>query len=175
METLLLVVDMQNDFIDGALGTPEARAVLPLVEARVRAHTGPVIFTRDTHDAGYLNTQEGKRLPVPHCVAGTPGWELAPALEALRQARQAPCVDKPTFGSIELAHRLRRAADAGEFGAIELVGICTDICVLSNALLLQAALPEIPISVNAACCAGVTPESHDTALRAMAACQIDIL
>ncbi len=171
MQNILVVVDMQNDFIDGALGTPEAVAILPRVVERVRGFDGRVIFTRDTHTSDYLNTLEGKKLPIPHCLQGSYGWELAPALEALRRE---PAVDKETFGSRALGALLRAADREEPIGKITLAGLCTDICVISNALLLKAFLPEVEIAVDAACCAGVTPERHKTALRAMEACQIAI-
>lgn len=167
---LLVVVDMQEDFIGGALGTTEARAVLPRVRERIAAARKggyAVVFTRDTHASDYLSTQEGKNLPVPHCIAGTAGWQLA---EGLTQAGDK-IFDKPTFGSTALADY----AAAEGFAQMELVGVCTDICVISNALLLKAFLPEAEISVRADCCAGVTPESHERALGAMAACQVEIL
>ena len=167
----LIVVDMQNDFIDGALGTKEAVAILPAVKAKIEGFDGRVIFTRDTHEADYLSTQEGGNLPVEHCIRDTDGWQIHPSLEALR--KEEP-VDKPTFGSAELASKLmiERAKEALE---IELVGLCTDICVVSNALLLKAAMPEAPITVDARCCAGVTPESHRHALETMKACQVKVI
>lgn len=170
----LIVVDMQNDFIDGALGTKEAQAILPAVEEKLKSFRGTVLFTRDTHQPDYLDTQEGKLLPVPHCVQGTAGWEIAPSL--LPYCQEEP-IDKVTFGSMDLAGRLAAAAGQTDGGiqSITLVGLCTDICVISNALLLKAALPEVPIYVDAACCAGVTPESHKRALEAMKVCQIQIL
>lgn len=167
---LLIVVDMQKDFIDGALGTAEAVAIVPAVAEKIaqyRAAGDMVIFTRDTHTADYLNTQEGRNLPVTHCVQGTPGWEICDRLPV----EDSPVVDKPTFGSTRLAHMVSRLEG---LEAMELVGLCTDICVISNALLLKAALPEVPISVDAACCAGVTPQSHENALNAMKMCQISI-
>ena len=167
---LLVVVDMQADFIDGALGTPEAAAILPNVRARVaraRAQGEAVAFTRDTHRADYLSTQEGKRLPVPHCIEGEPGWQIA---EGLREEGDA-CFDKPCFGSVPLA----QYAAEQKFAEAELIGVCTDICVISNALLLKAFCPEMRVSVRADCCAGVTPAAHATALAAMRACQIDIV
>lgn len=171
MQEILLVVDMQNDFIDGALGTPEAVAIVPRVAEKVRSFQGRVIFTRDTHEAGYLDTQEGRNLPVPHCIRGTSGWAICPALEALRRE---PPVDKGTFGSAALGSLLRAADKENPIQRITLVGLCTDICVISNALLLKAFLPETEIVVDAACCAGVTPQSHRTALEAMKMCQIRI-
>ena len=172
MQEILVVVDMQNDFVTGPLGTPEARTILPKVAEKVKNFPGRVLFTRDTHEENYLESREGKALPVPHCIRGTRGWEICPELETLR--KEEP-VDKPTFGSTGLGAVLRVADQYGEkIGKITLVGVCTDICVISNALLLRAFLPEAEIAVDAACCAGVTPESHQTALRAMKACQIAI-
>ena len=150
MQNILIVVDMQNDFIDGALGTKEAVAIVPKVEEKIRNFEGKVFFTRDTHETYYLETQEGKNLPVPHCIRGTDGWQIREELDALRKT-------EPIDGSITL------------------VGLCTDICVISNALLIKASLPEVPICVDATCCAGVTPESHENALKAMEACQIRII
>ena len=172
MQQILVVVDMQNDFVTGPLGTPEARTILPKVAEKVKNFPGRVLFTRDTHEENYLESREGKVLPVPHCIRGSWGWEICPELETLR--KEEP-VDKPTFGSTGLGEVLRAADQYGEkIGKITLVGVCTDICVISNALLLRAFLPEAEIAVDAACCAGVTPESHQTALRAMKACQIAI-
>ena len=172
MQEILVVVDMQNDFVTGPLGTPEARAILPKVAEKVQHFPGRVLFTRDTHPENYLDSREGKALPVPHCIRGTKGWEICPELEPLR--KEEP-IDKPTFGSTGLGEVLRAADRQGEkIGKITLVGVCTDICVISNALLLRAFLPEAEIAVDAACCAGVTPESHQTALQAMKACQITI-
>lgn len=172
MQQILVVVDMQNDFVTGPLGTPEARTILPKVAEKVKNFPGRVLFTRDTHEENYLESREGKVLPVPHCIRGSWGWEICPELETLR--KEEP-VDKCTFGSTGLGEVLRAADQYGEkIGKITLVGVCTDICVISNALLLRAFLPEAEIAVDAACCAGVTPESHQTALRAMKACQIAI-
>lgn len=172
MQEILVVVDMQNDFVTGPLGTPEARTILPKVAEKVKNFPGRVLFTRDTHEENYLESREGRALPVPHCIRGTRGWEICPELETLR--KEEP-IDKPTFGSTGLGEVLRAADQYGEkIGKITLVGVCTDICVISNALLLRAFLPEAEIAVDAACCAGVTPESHQTALRAMKACQIAI-
>lgn len=172
MRKILLVIDMQNDFIDGALGTPEAVAIVPRVAEKIRAWEGPVYATQDTHQADYLATQEGRNLPVVHCVEGTHGWELAPAVrEALTDCT---CLTKPTFGSRSLAETLTIVNQDRPIEEIVLVGLCTDICVISNALLLKAFLPETPIAVDAACCAGVTPESHANALRAMQMCQIGL-
>ena len=173
MKKLLLVIDMQNDFIDGSLGTKEAQKILPAVIEKVREFDGDVIFTRDTHFENYMETQEGRRLPVPHCIKGTAGWELAPELERLRAERNAPVFDKPTFGCKELPVYLADHYPEGLESA-ELIGVCTDICVISNALLLKAFFPELPVSVTASLCAGVTPESHENALKAMKMCQIEV-
>lgn len=173
MKKLLLVIDMQNDFIDGSLGTKEAQKILPAVIEKVREFDGDVIFTRDTHFENYMETQEGRRLPVPHCIKGTAGWELAPELERLRAERNAPVFDKLTFGCKELPVYLAESYPEGLESA-ELIGVCTDICVISNALLLKAFFPELPVSVTASLCAGVTPESHEIALKAMKMCQIEV-
>lgn len=170
----LIVVDMQNDFIDGALGTNEAVGIVPAVAEKIRTFPGRVIFTRDTHPETYLQTQEGRRLPVTHCVAGTPGWALAPQMEAVREGETMPVFDKPTFGSVALAEYLRAENDREPIGSIELCGLCTDICVISNALMIKAFLPEVPLCVDGSLCAGVTPESHNNALEAMKMCQITI-
>ena len=173
MKKLLLVIDMQNDFIDGALGTKEAQSILPAVIERVRSFDGDVIFTRDTHFDDYMETQEGKNLPVPHCIKGTPGWELAPELEKLRQERNAPVFDKLTFGCKKLPPYLEEHYPEGLESA-EFIGVCTDICVISNALLVKAFFPELPVSVTASLCAGVSPQSHENALEAMKMCQIAV-
>ena len=172
MKDVLIVVDMQNDFIDGALGTAEAVSIVPNVVEKVKSFPGTVIFTRDTHTENYLSTQEGRKLPVTHCVKGTPGWQIRDELEALRNA---DAVDKPGFGSTALAHMLASMDKAEGLSSVTLVGLCTDICVISNAMLIKAALPEVPVIVDAACCAGVTPASHKNALEAMKMCQIDII
>ena len=172
MKQILIVVDMQNDFIDGALGTKEAAAIVPKVEDKIRNFDGEVFFTRDTHETWYLETQEGKNLPVPHCIRGTEGWQIRKELDALRKTEP---IDKEIFGSTDLAADLLALHEDEEIGSITLVGLCTDICVISNALLLKATLPEVPIYVDAACCAGVTPESHENALKAMETCQIKVM
>ena len=171
MKKYLIVVDMQNDFIDGSLGTKEAEAIVDKVAEKIRGFDGDVIFTRDTHTPDYLDTQEGKRLPVVHCVKDSKGWLIREGLEAIRPAL---ILDKPTFGSAELGAMLAQRDLEEKIDSITLVGLCTDICVISNALLLKAFLPETPIAVDAACCAGVTPESHRNALAAMKMCQIEI-
>lgn len=171
MQRILIVVDMQNDFIDGALGSPEARAIVGRVAEKMRGFQGRVITTRDTHEAHYLSTQEGRKLPVPHCLRGTEGWRLHPRIEAER--REEP-FDKPVFGSAALGQALAEENAREPIESVELVGLCTDICVISNALLLRAFLPEAEIIVDASCCAGVSPRSHKTALEAMKACQVRI-
>ena len=165
---LLVIVDMQNDFVTGALGTAEAQAMLPALSALAHGWQGPVIFTRDTHTPDYLNTQEGRNLPVPHCIRDTPGWQIVEELRDLTEG--APIFDKPTFGSTRLAHYLAKE----EPDSITFCGTCTGICVISNALLAKAALPETPIRVASSCCACVTPQSHQTALDAMKLCQIEM-
>ena len=171
MRNYLIVVDMQNDFIDGALGTKEAEAIVEKVAEKIRSFDGEVIFTRDTHGVDYPDTQEGKNLPVPHCIRGSEGWKIREGLEGIRPAA---VIDKPTFGSAELGAMLARHDLEEKIGEITLIGLCTDICVISNALLIKAFLPETPIRVDAACCAGVTPQSHRNALEAMKMCQIAI-
>ena len=171
MQNILLVIDMQNDFIDGALGTPEALAIVGKVAEKIKSFPGRVIFTRDTHEENYMETQEGRKLPVPHCIRGSQGWQIREELEKLRTG---PAVDKPTFGSQALGELLLKLDKEEKIGSITLVGLCTDICVISNALLAKAFLPEVPITVDASCCAGVTPESHKTALSAMKMCQIQV-
>ena len=175
-QKILIAVDLQNDFIDGALGTREAEAIVPAAAARIREwrEAGAEIFaTLDTHEANYMETQEGKKLPVPHCIRGTKGWELNPVIrEALGDCI---IVEKPTFGSVRLPELIRERIGNGEGAIIELIGLCTDICVVSNALLLKAAFPEAAIQVSSSCCAGVTPEKHKAALETMASCQIEIL
>ena len=173
MKKLLLVIDMQNDFINGALGTKEAEAIVPNVVKRIQECEGDVLYTRDTHSEDYMETQEGKNLPVPHCIKGTPGWELCPELKALRDAGHSPVLDKLTFGAKDLPAYLETRYPRG-LESVELIGLCTDICVISNAMVLKAFFPELPVSVTASCCAGVTPESHENALNAMKMCQIAI-
>ena len=166
---VLVVVDMQNDFIDGSLGSPEAVAIVPYVSRLVKAFDGEVIFTRDTHSEDYLCTREGKLLPVPHCIKGTHGWQIT---DALTVKEGSAIIDKPTFGSTELAARL---AGISGLTSVTLVGLCTDICVISNAMLIKARLPELDVTVDSRGCAGVTPESHENALSVMRMCQIDII
>ena len=152
----LIVIDVQNDFVTGSLGTKEAQAMLPRLLEKVKAFDGEILMTRDTHEADYMETQEGRMLPVPHCIRGTEGWALVPELEAIRVEKNLKVYDKPCFGSLEL------------------VGICTDICVVSNALMLKSTLSELPMYVDAGCCAGVTPEKHEAALEVMRSCQVNV-
>ena len=165
----LIVVDMQNDFIDGALGTPEAVKIVPYVKELIENFDGKVLFTRDTHFPDYMDTQEGKNLPVPHCIRDTPGWEIRPELDALRKT---DAIDKLTFGSSELPDILQKEEN---IESITFIGLCTDICVISNVMVTKAFFPEIPLIVDAKACAGVTPESHKNALAAMKMCQVTIL
>ena len=172
MQDILVVVDMQNDFIDGALGTKEAVTIVPKVEEKIRNFKGTVLFTRDTHETWYLDTQEGKKLPIPHCIRDTEGWQIRRELDDLRKTEP---IDKETFGSTDLAADLVAMNIDDEIGSITFVGLCTDICVISNAMLIKAFEPEVPVYVDGRCCAGVTPESHRRALEAMAVCQIHVL
>jgi nicotinamidase-related amidase len=165
----LIVVDMQVDFITGSLGSELATAIVPNVVEKVKHFDGTVIFTRDTHGSDYMNTQEGKKLPVSHCIKDSDGWQICDELHPYAKI----LVDKPTFGSTELPRLLSERGEPIE--RIELCGLCTDICVISNAMLLKAAFPEVPIAVDAACSAGVTAESHETALAAMRAVQIEVI
>lgn len=169
---VLVVVDMQNDFIDGALGTKEAAAIVPAVEEKIRGFAGKVFFTRDTHEENYMETQEGRNLPVPHCVRGTDGWQIREELKPY--VKEAP-IDKPVFGSTELAEKMCRLNEKEAIESITLIGLCTDICVISNAIMLKSCLPEVEILVDSTCCAGVTVESHERALEAMKVCQIQVL
>ena len=167
MKHFLVVVDMQTDFIDGSLGTAEAAAIVPAAAEKIRGFDGQVIATLDTHGPDYLTTSEGRKLPVEHCIKGSQGWEIVPQLAVFKAVAKA-VVEKPTFGSTKLAQAV------ADYDEIELVGLCTDICVISNALLLKAFWPEKDISVDASCCAGVTPKSHENALEAMKMCQIEV-
>ncbi len=176
MKKLLVVVDMQNDFVDGALGSAAATAIVPAVIQKIEGWDGDIIATLDTHEENYMNTREGKRLPVSHCVNGTYGHQLNKFVEAAlvnaeNAGKKTTIVMKPTFGSTALPELIR---DKG-YDYIELCGLCTSICVISNALVLKAEYPEVDMAVDAACCACVSEETHNAALTAMATCQIDIL
>ena len=166
MEQFLIVVDMQKDFVDGALGTPEAVAILDSVCEKIRTFDGGIFVTYDTHSADYMDTAEGKKLPVPHCIKDTPGWQIHPDLDTLRTTEP---IDKLTFGASALPQVLA-AEDTIE--SITFAGLCTDICVISNVMVCKAFFPEVPILVDAKACAGVTPESHENALTAMKMCQV---
>lgn len=167
----LIVVDMQKDFIDQALGTKEAVSIVDNVVDLVKNFDGEVIFTRDTHKENYMDTFEGKNLPVPHCIFNTEGWEICDELKPYVKR----VIDKPTFGSVDLMEVLKKENKVNPISSITLVGLCTDICVISNTLLIKAALPEVEIIVDASCCAGVSVESHKNALNAMEMCHIKII
>ena len=172
MRKILIVIDMQNDFIDAALGTKEAEAIVDAVKKKIWTYPAKdIIATMDTHGENYMETQEGKYLPVPHCIKGTKGWEIRPDIAELLKG--AKIYEMPTFGSTALAADLKALSEQEEI-ELELIGLCTDICVVSNALLLKAAMPEVKISVDPSCCAGVTPEKHMAALETMRSCQIQV-
>lgn len=180
---VLIVVDMQNDFVGGSLGSASAWAIVPNVMDKIKSFDGKIVFTRDTHGSDYLETNEGKNLPVPHCIVGTLGWELVDDIRRFLKEHDLEydnylTFNKCTFGDISLAEFVDFHTyyyDSAEPTEIELVGLCTDICVVSNALILKAAFPEAEISVDASCCAGTTPEKHEAALKTMESCQIKIL
>lgn len=172
MKGILVVIDMQNDFISGALGSKSAQAIVENARNKIKAHNGMVVFTRDTHTDDYMNTQEGRSLPVKHCISGTKGWEIAPELQEVMQ-KDALIVDKSAFGSFELVDVLKKHIKPET--EIELIGIATDICVISNALILKAAFPENKIIVDSSCCAGITEEGHNAALSVMLTCQIEVV
>ena len=173
MKNVLVVVDMQKDFVDGALGSKEAVAIVPAAVKKIEGFDGEIFATFDTHFENYMNTAEGKRLPVPHCIKGTEGWDLNAEIKKALAAKRYTAVEKKTFGSVDLPGLIRKAVGDAPF-TIEVIGLCTDICVVSNALILKASFPETPIAVDAACCAGVTPEKHEAALETMRSCQIDV-
>lgn len=166
---ILVVVDMQNDFIDGALGTAEAVAIVPYVKQLIENFPGKVLFTRDTHFDNYMQTQEGKNLPVKHCIKDTEGWQIRKELDVLRKTE---AIDKVTFGASDLVAALQKEEN---IESITFCGLCTDICVISNVMLTKAFFPEIPLTVDAAGCAGVTPQTHKNALDAMKVCQVKIV
>ena len=180
MKKYLIVIDMQKDFVDGALGSKEAEAIVPAVVNKVNTFDGEVIFTKDTHFEDYLTTSEGTMLPVEHCIKGTEGWQLIAPLEKYCTENKCKVYEKLTFGSVDLAQDMLalqnadKESQAQNIESIELIGVCTDICVVSNALLLKAFLPEVPIKVDPACCAGVTPEKHAAALETIRSCQITV-
>ncbi len=173
MKKILIIVDMQKDFVDGALGSKEAVAIVPNVVKKIKEFDGEIFATLDTHYENYMETAEGKKLPVPHCIKGTDGWELNAEVKKALLSKKYNSVEKVTFGSVSLPELIKEAVGNDDF-SVELVGLCTDICVVSNALIIKAFFPENPISVDAACCAGVTPEKHEAALETMRSCQIDV-
>lgn len=176
MSKLLVVIDMQNDFIDGALGTKEAVNIVDNVVNKIREYKAagePIIFTMDTHTDNYLETQEGKNLPVKHCIAHSEGWAIHNRIKEAVDLNEHKIYEKVTFGSSDLAKDLLNGV-YNKISEVELIGICTDICVISNAILFKTFLPEVPVYVDATCCAGVTPENHENALKAMERCQIHI-
>ncbi len=174
MKKILVVVDMQKDFVDGALGTKEAVAIIDNVVRKTETFDGDIIVTYDTHTENYMSTREGKNLPVPHYIKGSDGWRLDARVQSAIDKRVYTAIEKPTFGSTKLPEYIKANYNPDDI-EIELIGLCTDICVVSNALLLKAAFPETKISVDPSCCAGVTPESHEAALLTMKMCQISII
>lgn len=166
MSRTLIVVDVQNDFVSGSLGTPEAMTVLPAIVRKILGFDGKVVYTMDTHGPNYLDTREGRLLPVEHCIEGSWGWENPPEVAEALESKEAEMYKKNTFASLEIADAV---ADAD---AVELIGLCTDVCVISNALMLRSLLPEADIRVDGACCAGTTSEMHRAALDVMRSCQI---
>lgn len=174
MKNILVVVDMQKDFVDGSLGTAEAVAIVPNVKKKIEDFDGDIFVTLDTHFENYLETSEGKKLPVKHCIKGTEGHKLCDEVRSALDGKPHTVVEKLTFGSLELQELIFDSAEGDDL-RIELVGLCTDICVVSNALILKARFPESSISVDASCCAGVTPDSHNSAVEVMKMCQIDVM
>ena len=175
MKKILVVVDMQKDFVDGALGSPEAVAILDNVIKKIDTFDGDIIVTYDTHSESYMETQEGKNLPVPHCIKGSDGWKLDARVQAALERRsEYKAIEKPTFGSTELPEYIKATYGSSDI-EIELIGLCTDICVVSNALLIKASFLEVPVSVDASCCAGVTVDSHKAALTTMKMCQVNVV
>ncbi len=172
---LLVVVDMQHDFIHGALGTEEAKDIVKHVINEIKGFSGQVVYTMDTHTEDYLDTLEGRNLPVIHCVKGSKGWKLEDRIEVLAKEGGGKIIEKPGFGSIELAQYVKELSTKEELSKVILIGLCTDICVISNAMVIKAAVPEVEVEVREKCLAGVTPESHKNALLAMKMCQIKVV
>ena len=170
MKELLVVVDMKKDFIDGSLGTKEAQAIVEPVCEKIRSFNGDVIYTRDTHGENYLDTLEGKNLPVKHCIKDTEGWQIQKDIYEAGSGKTLCVIDKPVFGSVELTE----IAFIGRYEKVTLIGLCTDICVVTSALLLKTKLKEIPVAVIENLCAGVTPQSHKAAVETMKMCQVII-
>lgn len=173
MKKILVVVDMQNDFVDGALGSAEATAIVDNVVNKIEKFDGDIIATYDTHYENYMQTNEGKNLPVSHCIKGTDGWKLNNKVEAALEEKGYVSIEKITFGSVDLPNKVKSLVDDEDF-SIELVGLCTDICVVSNALILKANFPEAEISVDSSCCAGVSVATHNAVLDTMRCCQIEV-
>lgn len=173
MRKVLVVVDMQNDFVDGALGSKEAVAIVDNVVNKINEFEGTIFVTYDTHLEDYMETREGKYLPVPHCMKDTDGWQLNEKVQKALEGKVYKSIYKPTFGSTELTQEFERNAEYDT--EVTLIGLCTDICVISNALLLKATCPEMDITVYADCCAGVTPQKHEAALEVMRSCQINVI
>ncbi len=174
MKKFLIVVDIQKDFVDGALGTPDAVAIIDNAVSKIENFDGKIFVTFDTHFENYMDSAEGKKLPVPHCIKGTDGWKLNDKISAALINKGCTAVEKLTFGSVELPKLIAEEAGDDDF-SVELIGLCTDICVVSNALILKANFPEKEITVDASCCAGVTPETHSAALATMKMCQINVI
>ena len=174
MKKILLVIDMQNDFISGALGSDEAERVIDNAVKVIDEFDGDVYVTLDTHDEGYMETNEGKNLPVPHCIKGTDGWMIESRIREALDRKGFTAIEKNTFASLELPKLLAERYDISDT-KFELIGLCTDICIISNALLLKANFPEADISVLSFCCAGVTPKKHEAAIETMKSCQINII
>lgn len=174
MKNILVVVDIQNDFVDGALGSKEALAIIDRACEKIKAFDGDIFVTLDTHGEDYMNTQEGKKLPVPHCIKGTDGWRLNADIEKALEGKNVTIIEKPTFGSQKLAELISEKYK-NEALSVELIGICTDICVISNALTIRAHNTECEITVDSSCCAGVSPELHEAALTVMKSCLINVI
>lgn len=174
MKKILVAVDIQNDFVNGTLGTKEALSIIDNAAQKIKNFDGDIFVTYDTHFDNYMETLEGKKLPVPHCIKHTDGWQLNPKIAAALKDKNYKAVEKFTFGSAELPNLIKETIGK-DLAEITLIGLCTDICVVSNALLLKANLPECEIFVDAACCAGVTPDTHNAALDTMRCCQINII
>lgn len=174
MKNILIVVDIQNDFVDGALGTKEAEGIIEKAADKIRNFNGDIFVTLDTHEENYMDTQEGRKLPVPHCIKGTYGWELNRQIKSALEDKNFTVIEKPTFGSDELAMLIKEKYKDEEL-SVELIGICTDICVISNALTIRAHNTECDITVDSSCCAGVSPEAHNAALKVMKSCLINVI
>ena len=175
MEKILVVVDMQNDFIDGSLGTEEARNIVEPVCEKIKKFDGVIFLTLDTHSDDYLETLEGRHLPVEHCIANTEGWLINSFIRNALKSKNYAFIEKEIFGSMKLVDKIAKILDKGVKGSIEIVGLCSDICVISNALMLRSAFPDTQITVDASCCAGVTPEKHKAAMEVMKSCQINVI